>query len=160
MMKSSWVSTARLYCFISNSSSSILFLDMASWNSIVRVTLRTFYRNTWLELIGVFDCSGHQALTLATSQPSQSHDCTSATLPPPCQPHQHFHVQPIGLKPPRMEAPTWCGKHYDFYTWLASTIHLFTFSNSTNTAKTQILLQAMPLEKKMLILQHHRLEQV
>ena len=47
-----------------------------------------------------------------------------------------------------MEAITWSSKSYDFYTWLASTIHLFTFSNWDDTDKTQLMLRTMPLDKR------------
>ena len=72
----------------------------------------------------------------------------SSHPPPHSHPSCLQHVQPIGLKPPRMEATTWSGKSYDFYSWLASTTHVFTFSNCHNTAKTQIMLQAMLLDKR------------
>ena len=76
----------------------------------------------------------------------------STIQPPPTpiaqQPQQHHQPQTFGLKTPRMETPTWNGDRYSFYSWLSSCSKSFDQSNCNNIAITQLMLQAMPLDKK------------
>ena len=75
----------------------------------------------------------------------------STIQPPPAsfaqQPQQHHQSQTIGLKTPRMETPTWNGDPYSFYSWLSSCSKSFDKSKCNNIARTQLMLQAMPLNK-------------
>ena len=64
------------------------------------------------------------------------------------QPQQHHQPQTIGLKTPRMETPTCNGDPYSFYLWLSTCSKSFDQSNCNSITKTQLMLQAMPLDKK------------
>ena len=47
-----------------------------------------------------------------------------------------------------METPTCNGDPYIFYSWLSSCSKSFDQSNCNNIARTQLMLHAMPLDKK------------
>ena len=74
---------------------------------------------------------------------------THSSPTPIAQQLQQYHQpQTIGLKTPRMETPTWNCDPYSFYFWLSSCSKPFVQSNCNSIAKTQFVLQAMPLDKK------------
>ena len=54
-----------------------------------------------------------------------------------------------GFKPPRMETPRWSGKSYKFYTWLSAHSRNFDAPQCPKAARTQLMLQAMPLDAKL-----------
>ena len=71
------------------------------------------------------------------------------SAPPALTPTQSSTSTPpnAGFKPPRMEIPRWSGKSYEFYTWLSACSASFTITNCPEAARTQLMRQAMPLDK-------------
>ena len=80
-----------------------------------------------------------QKLTASTTQPPPN---------PTAQQPQYLHQpQTIGLKTPRMETPTWNPRDsYNYYSWLSSCSKSFDQSNCNSIARTQLMLQVMPLD--------------
>ena len=56
--------------------------------------------------------------------------------------------QTVSMKLPRAEPPKWPGLSYDFYLWIASIAKIFKRSRWDDAAKTQGILQTIPIEKQ------------
>ena len=66
----------------------------------------------------------------------------------PGKPPQPPKPQTIGLKTSRMKNTSWNSHSYDFYPWIYSCCMMFDQSNWSNIARTQLMFQGLPLEKR------------
>ena len=73
------------------------------------------------------------------------------SLPPPIPAAQPTYQIPnpktVSMKLPRAEPTKWSGLSYDFYPWIASNAKMFKQSRWDDAAKTQGMLQTMPIDK-------------
>ena len=51
------------------------------------------------------------------------------------------------MKLPKLDIPTWSGETFKFYNWLSSCQNLFNLTSCSPATKTQIMFQALPLNK-------------
>ena len=107
--------------------------------------LNTFYDHCMVSEPDIleFDCS--QLLT--TLHLAQK--IINSLIPPIPTPTPLSYTPPPStrFKPPRMVIPQWSGKNYEFYTWLSACSISFEPPKCPETARTQMMCQAMPFDK-------------
>ena len=134
-------------------------LPINHWISDITNGLQEAALNEDLELVKIFNTLFAQQIMsdpaalqfdLSNFYTARKHALTIVNSSPPVTtPTQFSNPTPptAGFKPPRMEIPRWSGKSYEFYTWLSACSSSFTITNCPEAARTQLMRQAMPLDK-------------
>ena len=94
-----------------------------------------------------FDCSElikHVKTAGKLIEPKSLPPPVPATTPTPPNPQPPT----VSMKLPRAELTKWTGLSYDFYPWIASNAKMFERSKWDDAAKTQGMLETMPLDKQ------------
>ena len=124
-------------CLDNNLEDIMIFLDQAE-----------LYRKISLDLLK-YDCSElAEALKTARQLHKGPEDSQPAPAPTTHHPLHPPDLQTISMKMPRVEVTKWNGLSYDFYPWIAANAKMFQQSKWDDAAKTQGMLQTMPIDKQ------------